>query len=68
MFRRNIRSNVFDILLDAFIYNLFPDNCIEEDVKFYYNLLQVIFFVCILFSYEKSILLLQNMLDFTDNM
>lgn len=65
--RSNIRLDVFDILLNAFIDDLLSDYCVEEHIKLNDHSLEVIFLISIFFCHEEPILFFQNVLDFADN-
>lgn len=66
--RRDIRSDKFDILGDAFSDDFIPNNCVEEDIKLDDYFFEVIFIVRILFCDEKSVIFFKNMLDLTNYM
>lgn len=68
LFGSNIGTNVSNIFVNAFIDDLISHNCVEEHIEFYNDSFKVIFLIGILFSDEKSVFLLEYVLDFTDYM
>lgn len=64
----NVGLYVLDVLLNAFPNDLLPYNCIEEDVELDDDLLEVVLLIGILLSHEEAVLLLQDVLDLTDDM
>jgi hypothetical protein len=64
---RDVRSDVFNILFDAFTNDLFTDNCVEEDIELNYNPLEVVLFVGVLLGHEEPILFLEDVLNLTND-
>ena len=64
----NIRFNVPYILLDAFIDDLFPHDCVKQHVEFNDNFFQIVSLVGFLLCDEKSIFFFEDVLDLAYDM
>lgn len=64
--RWHVRSNIPNVLLNAFPNDLLPHNSVEQHIELHNNFLEVVVIVCVFFSNEEAVLLLEDVLDLAD--